>query len=285
MPRRSTNDPKRPAAALRAAASASPTARIREEGELLLFFTPGTPSLAALTTLEHLGWPYRVCRVQRAELDAEEFRRLNPKGQVPVLWTDDGLLTENTAVLMHLCTLGFRAGALPSPGTRQRDLFYEWLGYLDGSLRPTLESLVSIPRDDGDRRDVSEDEGRARGLVEEHLRYVDDRLEPGPYLLGEDYSVLDSYLFAVVRPSEELFDMHCVAPRLARHQERVRSQPETRFALAVERAGELSEPSPSGGYRGEVDLEPVVRNAERTGTGSHRAQPTSSPVGGVSPTP
>jgi len=70
-----------------------------------LYYSPGSCSLIVNCLLEELDVPFELKRVdvEARENDGAEYRKLNPKGKVPVLVTPDGPLTECIAILEHVC--------------------------------------------------------------------------------------------------------------------------------------------------------------------------------------
>ena len=69
-----------------------------------LFYSPGSCALASHMALEEVGAEYAVARVDisRSEQRSAEYLAINPKGRVPALVTDEGILTETPAILAYL---------------------------------------------------------------------------------------------------------------------------------------------------------------------------------------
>lgn len=88
--------------------------------------------------------------------------------------------------------------------------------------------------------------------IRTQLAHVDGQLAGKSYVLGENRTVLDPYLYAMSRWAVGMVDMPREYPNLAAHQLRMQEDPSVQFALATER-GE-STTSPSGACRGHVSL-------------------------------
>src|SRR5688572_24619716 len=86
---------------------------------LTLFYQPGSASDVARIALEEAGADYRALRVDLSKNEQREpqYLAINPKGRVPALVTDEGVLTENVAIL------GWIAQAFPEARLAPDDAF------------------------------------------------------------------------------------------------------------------------------------------------------------------
>ena len=68
------------------------------------FYSPGSCALATHLTLAEAGADYEAIRLDFAagEQQGVEYLAINPKGRVPALVTDRGILTETPAILLYL---------------------------------------------------------------------------------------------------------------------------------------------------------------------------------------
>jgi glutathione S-transferase len=72
---------------------------------LTLYYCPGACSMASHITIEETGAAYTPQPVQlvKGEHQTPEYLRdVNARGKVPALKTDDGVITENVAILTYL---------------------------------------------------------------------------------------------------------------------------------------------------------------------------------------
>ena len=71
---------------------------------LKLFYAPGTCALASRIALEEAGAEYEIARVNFAQNEqrSADYLKINPKGRVPALVTEKGVLTETTAILAYV---------------------------------------------------------------------------------------------------------------------------------------------------------------------------------------
>src|SRR5258707_1753562 len=84
---------------------------------LEFYYCPGACSMASHIVIEETGTPYTAHPIALAKgehMQPEYLNKVNPRGKVPALKTDDGVLTENTAILTYLARSFPAANLLPN---------------------------------------------------------------------------------------------------------------------------------------------------------------------------
>jgi glutathione S-transferase len=122
--------------------------------------------------------------------DGRQLSDVNPKNYVPALELDDGsVFTENVSVLQYIADQAPASGLAPAYGTMERYRMMEWLAYINSEVHKGCSAIMFGP-----------EEGKAAATerVEARLQYIDLALEGKDYLLGDQMSVADAYLFIVV---------------------------------------------------------------------------------------
>src|SRR5215217_445203 len=71
---------------------------------LTLYFSPGACSLASHIAIEETGAPYeaKLTALAKGEQRTPEYLAINPRARVPALKTEDGVITENVAIVTYL---------------------------------------------------------------------------------------------------------------------------------------------------------------------------------------
>lgn len=171
---------------------------------LRLHHAPLACSLASRLTLFESGLPHEVVFVDtsRSEQKSPAYLHINPRGQVPALETDHGLLTESTAILPYIADLAPEKGLFPPAGTFARAQGQAWLSFLSSTLHASL-SRAMFPPPGGDNPQTQQ---AALERVATAFLDVDRHLEGRDHLL-EDFSVCDLYLL--------VFGLWRMAPALA----------------------------------------------------------------------
>lgn len=203
-----------------------------------LYVAPGTCALASHIALAESGLPYEVKRIRFAENEqrSEAYLKINPKGRVPALVTDKGVLTETEAIL------AFIAQTMPEAGLAPLD--DPFLFARVQAFNAYLSSTVHVAHAHGRRSARWADEPSSHAdmqrkvpqTMSECFRLIENDFLAGPYVLGEQYSVADPYLFTIAGWLEG--DKVDIAefPRVQRHFEAMKARPAVQKALAEETA-------------------------------------------------
>jgi glutathione S-transferase len=197
-----------------------------------LYFTPGTCSLAAHIALREAGLDFDLVRVdirQRKLADGSDFTAINPKGYVPVLELDDGVcLTEVPAIVQYIADRMPESGLAPRPCTLERYQLQEWLGFISSELH---KAFIPLFKPDTPARVQAAPQRRTSPLG---LATLPLRLKDKNYLLGEQFTVADSYLFTVLGWGSAVDIDIGQWPTLRAFQERIGQRQSVRDALAAE---------------------------------------------------
>jgi glutathione S-transferase len=170
-----------------------------------LHYFPGNASLTPHIVLRELGIPFELVAVDRARNahKSAAYLQLNPNGLIPVLVDGDLVLYETAAICLHLVDCHPQSRLAPTLGSAQRAHFYKWLVWLTNTLQATLISYFYPERwvDDSDAAAAAQVKRHAQSRVGELLAQIDRQLSGhgGPWLLGDDYAVVDIYAFMLCR--------------------------------------------------------------------------------------
>ena len=202
------------------------------------YFSPGTCALASRIALEHVGAPYDAVRIDFGSKQQKDPRYLavNPKGRVPALVTDEGVITETPAILLYICQCFPEAGLAPLDDPFSLAMVQSFNSYLCSTVH-----VAHAHRMRGSRwsDDVSAHESMARKVpqsVGDAFALIEDDLLMGPWVMGEAYGIADMYLFTLAQWLEaDGVDLERL-PRVLDHRERVGRLPAVQQALEGEEA-------------------------------------------------
>jgi glutathione S-transferase len=196
-----------------------------------LFTRPGTCSLATDIALREAAISFELVKVSRhtgKTSDGVDFNEINSKGYVPALLLDSGeVLTENAALLQYIADLNPAAKLAPPLGTLERYRLSEWLAYINSEIHKAFSPLF-MPNAPEDLKQY------ARANLAKRVGWLAERLGSKPFLLGEQFSVADAYLFVVLTWSPHVgFDLS-PWPNVLAFQERVAARPHVIEAMTAE---------------------------------------------------
>ena len=204
---------------------------------LKLYYSPGSCALASHIALEESGVAYaaELVSLKDSQQTKPAYLAINPKGRVPALVTDRGVLTENPAILTFVAQSAPQAKLLPEDpfAYAQAQSFNSYLcstvhinhaHKMRGSRWATEESSFADMK-----RKVPDSMAASFGLIErEMLR--------GPWVMGDQYTVCDSYLFTLGLWLEGDGVDLATLPKIAAHRKRMLERPAVAKVVAEEKA-------------------------------------------------
>jgi glutathione S-transferase len=196
-----------------------------------LYYFSGACSLASNIALREAGVPFELVKVDRRTrkaADGLDYNEVNPKGYVPALALDNGeVLTENVAVLQYIADRNPASKLAPPAGTMERYRLVEWLAFISSEIHKNFSPLF--------REDAPEETKQfVRKVLSTRLDYLNRAIGNRPFLMGEQFTVADAYLFTVLSWSRHLnFDLG-KWPQVQRYVERVGARPQVTEALKAE---------------------------------------------------
>lgn len=196
-----------------------------------LYLKPGACSLSPHIVLEEIGAPYETEVVDlkgKTTASGQNYLTINPKGYVPALQLDNGtLLTEGPAIVQYLADSTPGKKLAPVNGTMERYQLQSWLTFIGTELHKNFSPFFN-PAASAEWKDV------CRANLERRFAYVNDELEGKDYLLGQDFSVADAYLFTVAGWAKYIQLDLSRWVNLQKYQERVAARPAVQAALKAE---------------------------------------------------
>jgi glutathione S-transferase len=196
-----------------------------------LYYAPAACSQAPHIVAREAGLDLELARVNfpdKVTDDGEKLTDVNPKGAVPALRLDGGeMLTENAVILQYLADLAPNSElALPASGIERYRLL-EGLNFIATELHKGFGPLWNPATPDSFRDATREALGKK-------FDYLQEKIGDGPWILGERFSILDAYAFAVLNWTK----LHSIEiarwPGLSRYLERVAARPAVQATLRAE---------------------------------------------------
>jgi len=203
---------------------------------LTLYYAHNTCALASHIALEQAGADYDAVRVSfaRQEQRSSEYLRINPKGRVPALVTERGILTETPAILQFVAQTFPRAAlaALDDPFAMAR--LNAFNSYLCSTVHVAHAHRMRGTRWADEPAALEAMKRKVPQSVGECFELIEREFFVGPWVLGERYTVSDMYLFTLANWLEADGVEPARFPKVATHRERMRADPVVKRVMAAE---------------------------------------------------
>ena len=197
---------------------------------MILYYSPGACSQAPHILLHEIGLEHDAVRVdlktKRLE-DGSNYLDINPKGAVPALQLESGeVLTENAVILQFLGDRASWPEVLPPLGDFRRYRVLELVNFITTELHKRFSFVF-------DREATEEFKQFVQIGLSKKLDWIDGRLGSGPFLMGQDLTLPDPYLFVMTGWTEKVIGLEKWA-NLCAFRERMLQRPSVRHVLRFE---------------------------------------------------
>ncbi len=196
-----------------------------------LYYSPGACSLSPHIALHEAGLAYTpvLASTKSHKLqDGTDYYTINPLGYVPLLELDSGeRLREGPAIVQYIADQVPDKQLAPANGTLARYRLQEWLTFIGTELHKGFSPLFN-PATPDDYKPL------VRERLLQRLQWVDGQLAGKQYLMGDQFTVADGYLFTVTNWTQPTkLDISGLA-NLAAYRERVGARPAVQAAMKAE---------------------------------------------------
>jgi glutathione S-transferase len=203
---------------------------------LKLYYSPGSCALASHIALQETGAAYTTERIdfKSNRQNSPEYLAVNPKGRVPAMVTDRGILTETPAILAYI--------AQSFPLSKLAPLDDPFAFARVQSFNSYLCSTVHVAHAHGGRgyrwadeeSSLADMKRKVPETVAAGFALIERGMLKGPWVMGETYTICDPYLFTLAqwldRDGVDLSKL----PKVMDHRSRMSERPAVRNALAEE---------------------------------------------------
>jgi len=198
---------------------------------MILYYSPGACSQAPHILLHEIGLSHDARRVDLKDKlleDGSLYLDINPKGAVPALQLENGeVLTENAVILQYLGDRSAASDVLPPLGNFSRYRVLELVNFITTELHKRFGFLFSPDATDEMKQLVARELG-------DKLDFIDHLIGDGPFLMGDDLTLPDPYLFVITGWAEKILDRLDRWPNLRAFRERMLQRPSVRNVLQFE---------------------------------------------------
>lgn len=203
---------------------------------LTLFYAPGACSRASHIALREAGADFQLRPVDfaNAEQRGDAYRRVNPKGRVPALATDRGVLTETPAILAYVAQTFPEANLAPLDDPFEFARLQAFTSYLCATVHVAHAHSRRGERWADDEAAIAEMKRKAPEVMAACFELIENQMFAGPWVMGKAYSIADPYLFTITQwlPGHRVNVARY--PKIRDHLQRMSARPAVAEALLAE---------------------------------------------------
>lgn len=196
-----------------------------------LYYTPGACSMAVHIVLNEAGLSFdkeQVDLATKKTANGADFTAINSHGYVPALELDNGeVLTEVAVIMGYLADQVPERKLAPAAGSLEHYRMQETLNFLATEVHKGMASQFNP--------NMPEDwKAQVKKLLSRRLDVLARQLEGKQYLMGEQFTIADAYLFTILGWSTIVkFDL-ATWPVLTSYRARVAERPAVQATLKAE---------------------------------------------------
>lgn len=189
------------------------------------------PSRSSITRwmLEEVGEPYDIHLLKLTEGDQlkPDYLAINPMGKVPALRHGDVVITEAAAICAYLADAFPQAGLSVPIGDPGRGPYLQWLFFGPSCVEAAITDRA-FPRQEQPRRGAL-----GYGDFDTVMKVLTMGIEPGPYLMGEQFTAADVVLGSTMRWGM-MFKLLPEQPEFTAYVDRLVARPAFKQAFALD---------------------------------------------------
>lgn len=201
-----------------------------------LYYEKGTCALASHIALEEAGAEYSTVRVNFAanEQRSPEYLAVNPKGRVPSLVTDRGILTETPAMLAFIAQSFPKACLAPLDDPFRFAEIQAFNSYLCSTVHVAHAHRLRGTRWADDPSAIEAMKRKVPDSMGACFDLIESKMFGGPWVMGESYTICDPYLFTIAGWLEVDSVDPARFPKVKAHRDRMSERPAVRKVVAEE---------------------------------------------------
>ncbi len=202
------------------------------------YYASGTCALASHIALAEAGADYTTERLdfKANQQNSPDYLELNPKGRVPTLVTDRGILTETPAMLAFIAQSFPQARLAPLDDAFAFAQVQAFNSYLCSTVHVAHAHKLRGARWATEESTFADMKRMVPKTVGACFALIERKMLQGPWVMGEQYTICDPYLYTLATWLEgDSVDL-ATLPKVADHRKRMEDRPAVQKALAEQRA-------------------------------------------------
>ncbi len=185
------------------------------------------PAIKVRLTASAIGLDYqwRVVNLRDKEQKQEWFLKVNPVGKIPAIDDDGFCLFESNAICRYLCDK--HGSSLYPKDVQRRAIIDQWIEYISAHISanfsPVVFNRIFAPRTGRPVNEAAITDGL--NFLSGYFPLIETQLAKHQYVAGDNLSLADIVLLAVLEPAElSQYDLS-IYPRLSTWRAALKQQP------------------------------------------------------------
>jgi len=201
-----------------------------------LYYAPGTCARASHIALRDAGADYTVERVdfKSNQQNSPQYLSINAKGRVPALVAERGILTETPAMLAFIAQSFPHAHLAPLDDAFAFAQVQAFNSYLCATVHVAHAHRMRGARWATEESSFADLKRRVPQTVGACFALIERDMLKGPWVMGEQYTICDPYLYTIAGWLEGDGVDLAALPKVADHRKRMSERPAVQQVLAEE---------------------------------------------------
>lgn len=200
-----------------------------------LYYSPGSCALATHIVLEEAAASYMAIKLdfKAGEHLSDEYLSINPKGRVPTLVTEDGILSETPALLVFVAQTFPESQLIPNDNPFLLARIQAFNSYLASTVHVAHAHKLRAHRWADQQDSLDDMKQKVPETMHACFKLIEDEMIEGPWVLGDEYSICDAYLFTIARWLEGDGVNVSDFPLVQKHMELIANRPAVQAILPL----------------------------------------------------
>lgn len=166
---------------------------------LRLYYSPQSCALASHLALAEAGADYEAVRLDfsKNEQRGADFLKINPKGRVPALATDRGIITETPAILLYIAQTHPQAGLAPLDDPFALAEIQAVTNYLAATVHVAHAHRFRGYRWADEESSFADMRRKVPQSVGECFELIENEMFRGPFVMGDRFTIADPHLYTL----------------------------------------------------------------------------------------
>jgi glutathione S-transferase len=194
------------------------------------YYSPGACSHASHIALFESGIKFEAEAIDKKTKklkDGRDFWKVNPKGYIPALETDKGVLAEGVAIMQYVAEQAPAKNLMPKAGSWDHNKAQEWMNYIATEMHKGMSPLFNKDLPDSYKTTIKEN-------LNKKFDFLTTQLTGKDFIFGNQFTVCDAYLYTILGWTKHLGIDLSKWPALMSYVEKVKMRPSVQAAIKAE---------------------------------------------------